>query len=432
MDVGEAPGTDDGEPAAAADRALIAGVGTVLMSPTGPKSPTDTTSRSGPGGEPGAGTGAGDVPRVDLPLSLGPDHPSAHGMLRVALRVRGDVVVAADPLVGHLHRGVEKLFEVRDYRQIIALSNRHDWLAAFGNELGVALAAERMLGLDVPVRAVWLRTLVAELTRVLAHLAFLGPFPLPDGPLADLRAEREAVHELLERAFGARIHLMANQVGGLREDVPAGWLAAVGSTVGTLRTRLPGLRSAIIADAANGGRCTHLAGVGRLDRETAAAYGVSGPPARAGGLELDLRRDEPYLAYGELFAPGGPGRVVLGTAGDVPERLRMLVEQVDVSLDLITACIDRLAGLPPGPVNVPLPKVLRLPEGEIYAATESPPGINGYYLVSRGDKAPWRMKLRSASFNNVAALPAVLPGTRLRDLTAVLASLCFVVGDIDK
>ncbi len=396
-----------------AERELIAGLGAVLTA--------DAAS----------GTRRPDgVPRVDLPLSLGPDHPSAHGMFRVALRVRGDVIVAADPLVGHLHRGVEKLFEVRDYRQILALSNRHDWLAAFGNELGVALAAERMLGLDVPVRAVWLRTLVAELTRVLAHLAFLGPFPVPAGArLDDLTAEREAIHDLLERAFGARIHLMANQVGGLRQDVPAGWLDAVRALVATIRARVPALREAVTAAD---GLCAHLAGVGRLDAATAASYGVSGPAARAGGLDLDLRRDEPYLAYGELFAPGGPGRVVLGTAGDVPERLRMLVDQVAVSLDLADACLDRLAALPPGPVNVPLPKVLRLPEGDIYAATESPPGINGYYLVSRGDKAPWRLKLRTASYNNVAALPAVLPGTRVADLTAVLASLCFVVGDIDK
>ncbi len=394
----------------AADRTreLVAGIGTVLEGGPLQSDPTDA------------------LPRVDLPLSLGPDHPSAHGMLRVALRVRGDVVVTADPLVGHLHRGVEKLFEVRDYRQILALANRHDWLAAFGNELGIAMATERMLGLEVPARAVWVRTLVAELTRVLAHLAFLGPFPLPGRVgLADLSAEREALHDLLEQAFGSRIHLMANQVGGLREDLPAGWLIQVRRTTAELRDRLPELTDAV----AN--RCAHLAGVGRLDAATAAAYGVSGPAARAGGLDLDLRRDEPYLAYGELFADGGPGRVVLGSAGDVPERLRMLIGQVAVSLDLVEACADRVA-TSSGPINVPLPKVVRLPEGQLYAATESPPGINGYYLVSRGDKAPWRLKLRSASFNNVSALPAVLPGTRLADLTAVLASLFFVVGDVDK
>ena len=364
---------------------------------------------------------------VDVPLALGPDHPSAHGMFRIALAVQGDLIVAADPLVGHLHRGVEKLFEVRDYRQILALANRHDWLAAFGNELGVAMAAERLLGLEVATRAVWLRTLVAELTRVLAHCAFLGPFPLSDGArLADLFAERERLHDLLERAFGARIHLMANQVGGLRTDVPAGWLDQVRREGATIRARLPELHDRVRE------RCAGLSGVGRLDAATAAAYGVTGPAARAGGLDLDLRRDDPYLAYGELFTPGGPGVVVLGTDGDVPERLRLLIDQIAVSLDLVDACIDRLGELPPGPVNVPLPKVIRLPEGRMYAATESPPGVNGYYLVSRGDKAPWRLKLRSASFNNVAALAQILPGTRVGDVTAVLASLFFVVGDIDK
>jgi NADH-quinone oxidoreductase subunit D len=169
-----------------------------------------------------------------------------------------------------------------------------------------------------------------------------------------------------------------------------------------------------------------------LSRELAAAYGVSGPIARASGLDLDLRRDEPYLAYGELFAPGGPGRVVTRQEGDCYARLEVLMEQVQVSLDIAETCVDRLRSLGDGPVNVRLPKVLKVPVGHVYRWTENPLGINGYYLVSRGDKVPWRLKLRSASFNNVQVLTEMLPGCLLADMVSIMGSMFFVVGDVDK
>ena len=172
--------------------------------------------------------------------------------------------------------------------------------------------------------------------------------------------------------------------------------------------------------------------MGILSRETVYAYGVSGPIARASGVDVDLRRDQPYLAYAELFAEGGPGRVVTRTEGDCQARLQVLLEQTEVSLDLAEACLERLLTLPPGPINVRLPKVLRVPEGHLYTATENPLGFNGYYLVSRGDRAPWRLKLRSASFDNVAVLSEMLPGQVVGDMVAILGSMFFVVGDIDK
>jgi NADH-quinone oxidoreductase subunit D len=165
----------------------------------------------------------------DIPVDLGAQHPSAHGLLRLRLVLEGDRIVSAEPIVGAMHRGAEKLFEVRDYRQAMVLANRHDWLSAFSNELGIALAVERMLGMDVPVRATWARTLLAELNRVLSHLAFLGSFPdiasPPDGdPIAYyLFDEREAVVRVMEEASGGRMHYMANQVGGLKQDLPEGW-----------------------------------------------------------------------------------------------------------------------------------------------------------------------------------------------------------------
>ena len=161
-------------------------------------------------------------------------------------------------------------------------------------------------------------------------------------------------------------------------------------------------------------------------------YGVSGPIARASGVDFDLRRDDPYLGYAELFGPDGPGRVVLRKDGDCLSRFECLFEQVRVSLVLAHACLDRLAELPPGPINVRLPKVLKVPEGATYAWTENPLGINGYYLVSRGEKTPWRLKLRSASYSNIQVLSRVLPGNLVADMIAILGSMFFVVGDIDK
>ena len=352
---------------------------------------------------------------ADLVLDLGPQHPGTHGVLRLALTLDGATIATADPIVGFMHRGAEKLFEVRDYRQITVLANRHDWLSAFSSELGVVLAVERMLGMEVPVRAVWLRTLLAELNRVLSHLSFLGGAGAALVPLTT--RHREAVVAVLEEATGGRIHYMANRVGGLHQDVPLGWPGRVRSAVAAARAALPGLAD-LLAGAG-------LEGLGVLDPALVPAYGISGPIARASGVDMDLRRDQPYLAYGEL----APLQVVLGSRGDALARFEVLLGQVAVSLDLVEACLDALPG---GPVDVKLPKTVRAPEGSVYSWTENPLGLMGYYLVSRGEKTPWRLAMRTASFNNVSALPAVLPGVALPDLPAVLSSLFFVVGDLDK
>jgi NADH-quinone oxidoreductase subunit D len=378
------------------------------------------------------GLGAGGLATSDMVLNIGPQHPATHGVLRLRIVVDGERIVSAEPIVGYMHRGAEKLFEVRDYRQIIVLANRHDWLSAFANELGVVLAAEKMLGMEVPERAIWARTLLAELNRVLNHLMFLGSYPLELGaitPVFYAFTEREELQAVMEEVSGGRMHYMFNRVGGLKEDLPAGWLSRVLGATASVRRRLPRLESMIVGNEILQARTR---GVGVLDKTTAAAYGVSGPVARASGLDLDLRRDEPYLAYGELFSPEGPGRVVTRTEGDCLARFEVLMEQVHVSLDLIEFCVDRMRSLAPGPINVRLPKVLRVPEGQIYSWTENPLGLNGYYLVSRGDKVPWRLKLRSASFSNVQVLSRLLPGCLISDMVAILGSTFFVVGDVDK
>jgi len=373
------------------------------------------------------GSGAAELATEDMVLNIGPQHPATHGVLRLRLRLNGERITEVEPIIGYMHRGAEKLFEVRDYRQIIMLANRHDWLSAFANELGVVLAVERLLGLEVPVRAVWARTLMAELNRVLNHLMFLGSYPIELGaitPIFYAFREREALQAVMEEATGGRMHYMFNRVGGLKEELPAGWLGRVHKALGAVRTGVKDIEN-LIRDTEIFHARTR--GVGVLTPEVAASYGVSGPIARACGLDFDLRRDEPYLAYGELDVP-----VITRPAGDCLARFECLLDQVYVSLDLADTCADRLAALPPGPINVRTPKVLKAPEGHTYAWTENPLGINGYYLVSRGDKTPWRMKLRTASFNNIQVLPELMRGTLVADMIAILGSMFFVVGDIDK
>ncbi|MGV9305732.1 NADH-quinone oxidoreductase subunit D [Nonomuraea sp. NPDC004354] len=375
----------------------------------------------------GIGAGAKELATEDMILNIGPQHPSTHGVLRLRLTLDGERIATAEPIIGYMHRGAEKLFEVRDYRQIIMLANRHDWLSGFANELGVVIAAERMLGMEVPVRAVWARTLLAELNRVLSHLMFLGSYPLELGaitPIFYAFTERERIQGVMEEISGGRMHYMFNRVGGLKEELPAGWLDRVTSVVAATRAKVPDIENLILGNEIFLARTK---GVGVLDRDTIMQYGVTGPIARASGVDVDLRRDQPYLAYDEL-----PVKVVTRTAGDCHARFEVLIDQLKVSLDLADACVERLRSLPPGPINQRLPKVLKVPEGHTYAWTENPLGVNGYYLVSKGDKTPWRMKLRSASFNNIQVLREMLPGHLVADMVAILGSMFFVVGDIDK
>ena len=389
-------------------------------------------TRQGAGGRQlTVGVGAGGLATSDMVLNIGPQHPATHGVLRLRLLLDGERIVSADPIVGYMHRGAEKLFEVRDYRQIIVLSNRHDWLSAFSNELGVVLGAERMLGMEVPERAVWARTLLAELNRVLNHLMFAGSYPLELGaitPIFYAFREREELQAVMEEIAGGRMHYMFNRVGGLKEDMPAGWLDRCGRAVEAVRSRLPQIDDIIFGNEIFQARTQNI---GVVSRELVDAYGVSGPIARASGVDFDLRRDEPYLAYEELAADGVM-QVCTRSEGDCYDRFGILLDQVQVSLEIAEACIDRLRSLERGPINVRLPKILKAPEGATYAWTENPLGINGYYLVSRGEKTPWRMKLRTASFNNIAVLPEVLHGCVVADMVAILGSMFFVVGDIDK
>jgi NADH-quinone oxidoreductase subunit D len=371
------------------------------------------------------GPAAGGLTEADVVIPVGPRNPALTGALRLALTVEDDRIVSADPYIGYVHRGAEKLFEVRDYRQILMLVNRHDWLSAFNSEIGLAMAVERLLGVEVPERAIWLRTLLAEIGRALHHLAHLQGDPLEsgdDGAVEAATDAREALQAVMDDYSGGRVHFMANRVGGLLHDVGPGWDAQVGQAVAGVRAALPAVERLIRGPSAEA-----LTGVGVLSSELVAEYGVTGPAARASGSQLDLRRDEPYLSYAELPVP-----LVSSDEGDCVARFGCLVDELAATLDLVEACLDQVTALPAGPVAARLPPTVRAPEGHIYVWTESPAGINGYYLVSQGERTPWRLKLRTAGFNNVAVLPQLLVGCRVRELVPILGSLFFVIGDVDK
>jgi len=353
-------------------------------------------------------------------IELGALHPSTHGGLRIRVEARDGVVTAADPMPGLLHRGAEKLMEARDYRQVLMLASRHDWLAGFSSEVGAALAVEDLLGIEVPERATWIRTLLAELTRVTAGALFLGAaVPLEVGrPLLLLR---DRILDLVEEYTGGRVHPMVTRIGGLASAPDATWLDDVVHLCETGR----GVVAAWIDES-----LPLLTGPGReiavLDRMKAEDYGASGPVGRASGIPLDLRRDDPYLAYAHLDVA-----VHTDSRGDASARFGAFAEDVRTAVELARECA--LAARPmSGPVDVRLPKVVRAPEGRTYTWTENPSGINGYLLVSTGGPAPWRMKIRTASFAHVQALAVALPGTPVDHLPLALASFFFVTGDVDR
>ncbi|MGH8905151.1 MAG: NADH-quinone oxidoreductase subunit D [Egibacteraceae bacterium] len=395
---------------------------------------SETLARPGSGtrmlpGGPGEGMlvevrGEGDLRTQDMNLNIGPQHPATHGVLRVVIDLDGEKIVRATPVIGYMHRGFEKLAEARDYRQIIALVNRHDWLSAFCNELGVAIAVETMMKLEVPERAQWIRVLMAEWNRILNHLMFIGSFGLELGaitPVFFAFREREDIQNLMESATGGRLHFTYNRVGGLKEDLPRGFLKASRAMVANVRVRTSEYRDLLEGNEIFKARTK---GVGILPPDVALDFGVSGPTLHAAGVPEDCRVTEPYCRYDKVDV-----KVPLGTKGDSFDRFTCLLGRVDASLDIIDQVLDRI---PPGPVNVKLPKTVKAPEGEVYVRTENPLGQGGYYLVSDGKKTPWRLKMRTPSFSNIQMIPYLLEDALVPDMIAILGSVFFVVGDVDR
>jgi NADH-quinone oxidoreductase subunit D len=367
---------------------------------------------------------SGDFSTEQMILNIGPQHPSTHGVLRVVLELDGEVITRAEPVIGYMHRAAEKLAEYRDARQVLVLMNRHDWISAFNNELGFVIAVERMAGIEVPDRAQWIRTMFAEWNRILSHLMFAGSYPLELGAMTPIFysfIERELVQDLMESATGARMHHSYARVGGLKDDLPAGFLKRSGEALVAIRKWVKTYERLIMGNEIIFARCRNI---GVLPGNVAIAYGCSGPVLQASGVAMDPRKDEPYEKYGEVEF-----EVPVGKTGDSYDRLWVLVERVKESCKIIEQCMDKL---PPGEFRAPkLPKKLSL-DGEVYVRTENPLGLMGYYLVGDGKKTPYRLKMRTASFSNVSVIPAMLPGSLFPDLISILGSIFFVVGDVDR
>jgi len=389
----------------------------------------DTREQIHPGTAPGEDLvleiqGDGDFQTKDMTLSIGPAHPATHGVLRVVLEMDGERVLSARPVIGYMHRGFEKLAEYRDYRQIFALVNRHDWLSGFNNELGAALAVERMMEFEVPDRAQWIRMVLAEWNRVLNHLMFVGSFALELGaitPMFYAFREREDIQYLLESATGGRLHFTYNQVGGLKVDLPKGFLRTSEELVQSVRKRVDDYEDLLLGNEIFLARTK---GIGALAPEVALDYGVTGPTLHATGVAEDARVTEPYLKYGEVDV-----HVPVGENGDAYDRFTVLLGRIRASLDIIEQCH---AKIPAGPVNSKVPKVIKAPEGVTYLRTENPLGQLGYYLHSDGGRTPWRLKMRTPSFSNVQVLPHLLEGSLIPDAISILGSVFFVVGDVDR
>jgi NADH-quinone oxidoreductase subunit D len=367
----------------------------------------------------------GQLRTEEMILNIGPQHPSTHGVLRIVLELDGEMIIRAEPVIGYMHRAAEKLSEYRDPRQVLVLMNRHDWLSAFNNELGWIMAIERMLEIEVPERAQWIRTMMAEWNRLLNHLMFTGSYPLELGamtPMFYAFREREMIQDLMESATGARMHHSYVRVGGLKDDLPRGFLKEGVEVLKWIRNKLHDFESLIMGNEIIHARTR---GIGFLPSEVATAFGCSGPIIQASGIPMDARKDEPYEKYGEIeFA------VPVGQNGDCYDRLWVLIQRMWESCKIVEQCMDRL---PAGQyVSPKLPKKIKVPEGEIYVRTENPLGMMGYYVVGDGGDFPYRLKMRTASFSNVAMIPAILPGTLVPDLIAILGSIFFVVGDVDR
>lgn len=361
----------------------------------------------------------------DMILNLGPQHPATHGTLRLVVRLDGERVIAADPVIGYMHRGYEKLTEFRSYPQITTLINRIDWLSSFANEVPFVHAAEQLMGIEAPPRAEWIRTALTELSRIATFLLFLGEMGLQVGALTPAFygfRDREYALNLIEAATGGRFHPNFNRIGGLKDDLPWGW---VNETRQAMKKVLDSCDEFEDLVAGNPIFEQRTRSIGIIPGDLGASYGVSGSNLRAAGVDWDLRRDgEPYLAYREL-----DWKVWTHPDGDSFARYWVRLQETRESARMVLQLID---GLPSGPVMAKVPRVIKVPAGEAWVNTENPLGEMGYYVVSKGATGPFRVKIRSASFSNVSILSWLLRGAYVPDVVTILASLYFILGDIDR
>jgi NADH-quinone oxidoreductase subunit D len=382
-------------------------------------------------------------------LNMGPQHPSTHGVLRVLLELDGETILSARPEIGYLHTGIEKQCEAERYQQVVTLTDRVDYLANLSNNLCYALAVERLLGLEIPPFAQWIRVMLTELTRIQSHLVWLGTHAIDIGAMTVYFycfREREEILKLFEMFSGQRMMTSYIRPGGLALEPPRGWHKATAAVVERLSK---GIDEYYALLAANPIWINRTKGVGRLSLDEMLELGVTGPLLRGAGLKIDARKDCPYSSY-EQFDFEVPTR----TENDVYARFEVRVEEMRQSVRIVKQALD---GMPGGPWRADAPGILlpdrekmktqmesliyhfklvtegfRVPEGSVYQVVESPRGELGYYLVSDGTAHPHRLFMRTPSFGNLQALGEMLEGVVIADSIAAMGSMDFVLGDVDR
>lgn len=378
-----------------------------------------------------------ELQTADMTLNIGPQHPSTHGVLRLVAKIDGERIKSVEPVIGYMHRGYEKLAEVRTYPQVTALVNRIDWVSGFANEIPLMAALERLMELEVPERALSIRLILTEIARISSHLIFMSSYPLELGaatPLMHALRERERVLELLEGVTGGRFHPNFNRIGGVKpaagggstmkkisQDLPEGFLAETKAAMARMDLICDDLEDLVSGNEIFMARTKD---VGVIPADKAKAYGVSGPNLRASGVGFDLRKHENYLPYHKYEFD-----IPVGENGDCWDRYQVRLEEIRQAARIINQAID---DIPSGPLQAKVPRVIKVPRGETYVRAENPKGEMGYYVVSDGGRIPYRLKIRSASFSNLSILPWALKGLLVPDLIALLGSLDFVLGDVDR
>ena len=361
-----------------------------------------------------------------MTLNIGPQHPATHGTLRIIVRLDGEQVVWADPSCGYMHRGYEKLAEVRKYQQVTTLVNRIDWLSSFANEVPFILAAEQLYEVEAPPRAQWTRTILFEMARIANITLFLGEMGAQLGaitPVFYAFRDREHVLNLIEAVTGGRFHPNYDRVGGLKDDLPKGWIEETKGVMGKVREFCDEMEDLLLGNEIFERR---MRGIGVIPARVGLEYGLSGANIRASGVDWDIRRDEPSpLAWKEC-----DWKVWTHTDGDSFARYWVRLQETREAAKIVDQLVD---GLPSGPIMAKMPARLRVPKGEAWVHTENPLGEMGYYVVSDGGPSgPFRCKIRSASFSNISILPWLLRGVFVPDVITILSSLYFILGDIDR
>jgi len=356
---------------------------------------------------------------------MGPQHPSTHGVLRVVLRLDGEKVVDTDAVIGYLHRGVEKLSENRSWAQIILLTDRLDYLAAATNNLCYCQAVEKLLQLEVPRRALYLRTIMSELQRIASHLLWVGSHAMDIGAMTVFlygMRERELILDLFEEFCGARLTYNSMRIGGLPMDIPPGWEKKVLEFCKIMDSKIVEYEELLTHNRI---WLDRTRGIGVISGPEAVALGLTGPMMRASGVPRDIRKDEPYAAYAEMdFA------VPIGTSGDTYDRYLVRLEEIRQSVRIARQATE---GLPEGPIIGKVPRVVKPPAGETYHAIEAPKGELGFFIVSDGKStSPYRLRIRPPSFCNLQGLRRLAVGHLVADVVAIIGTLDIVLGEVDR